>query len=144
MERKADILVYEVLILRRPSTCLLRLIGNFARSSRCGATLRSSDHEVFDAGLIGEGVLHALAAARLKLALPDAVLVPASAMVTARLYAIQMKGCCVAVQLASFLFHDCTSRRAAGVGCSCKTRNCMPAGVRATVAAAPSREGTRL
>ena len=94
MERKADILVYEVLSLRRPSTCLLCLIGNFARSSRCGATLRSCDHEVFDAGLIGEGVLHALAAARLKLALPDAVLVPASAMVTAILYAVQMKGCC--------------------------------------------------
>jgi len=45
--------------------------------------------EVFDSGLIGEGVLHILAAARAKLLAVDAVLVPASAVVYAQ--PIQMR-----------------------------------------------------
>ncbi|KFM25022.1 Protein arginine N-methyltransferase 7 [Auxenochlorella protothecoides] len=46
-------------------------------------------YEVFDSGLIGEGVLHILAAAREKLAAPGALLVPASARVFAQ--PIQMR-----------------------------------------------------
>lgn len=45
--------------------------------------------QVFDSGLIGEGVLHILAAAREKLAAPGALLVPASARVYAQ--PIQMR-----------------------------------------------------
>lgn len=45
--------------------------------------------QVFDSGLIGEGVLHILAAAREKLAAPGALLVPASARVFAQ--PIQMR-----------------------------------------------------
>ncbi|KAK9803026.1 hypothetical protein WJX72_005333 [[Myrmecia] bisecta] len=45
--------------------------------------------EVFDSGLIGEGILHSVAAARAKLLNPDATLVPASATVHCQL--IQMR-----------------------------------------------------
>ena len=41
-------------------------------------------YEIFDSGLIGEGALHALAAARARLLVPDAALVPASAVVYAQ------------------------------------------------------------
>ncbi|KDD75511.1 hypothetical protein H632_c645p0, partial [Helicosporidium sp. ATCC 50920] len=40
--------------------------------------------EVFDCGLLGEGVLHMLAAARLRFARPDAVMVPCAARVYAQ------------------------------------------------------------
>ena len=41
--------------------------------------------EIFDSGLIGEGALHALAAARARLLVPDAALVPAGAVVYAQI-----------------------------------------------------------
>ena len=79
MERKADILVYEVSATIAAHT----LLETLECLCTCKLTSTSLEHEVFDAGLIGEGVLHALAAARVKLVAPDAVLVPASATVKA-------------------------------------------------------------
>ena len=105
MERKADILVYEVLMPRRPWSARVCSSSDLkAHLLDLWVTIAVSKHKVFDAGLIGEGVLHALAAARLKLVLPDAVLVPASATVTARLPAVQIAGWCMPVCLGCFMW----------------------------------------
>lgn len=49
---------------------------------------------MFDSGLIGEGALHALAAARQKLVAPDAVLVPAAATVSIKLLTLHGSDAC--------------------------------------------------
>ena len=98
MERCADILVYEVRspALARPARCVQlpdvlraaaywptdqdRLPITGARPYQCRRHVKLGrvlcpGLQVFDSGLIGEGALHAVAAARQKLLQPDALLV---------------------------------------------------------------------
>lgn len=62
--------IFFILLYRKP--VLVSMTLNPALASPLCA-------QIFDSGLIGEGALHAVAAAQAKLLQPDAILVPASA-----------------------------------------------------------------
>ena len=70
MPRPADILVYEV-------RTLMNMYG-WAKSLPTSLMIHV---QVLDSAMIGEGALHAVAAAQAKLLAPDALLVPAAATV---------------------------------------------------------------
>ncbi len=108
---------------------------------------------MFDSGLIGEGVLHAVAAAAAKVAAKDAILVPAAATVYAQplqlrrasdviLPATSARCCCASTRGCAGDARDSDSDRDRGCGDTGGSGSGLPGGVSAGSAECACRAGS--